>query len=105
MRHDELVAVRRTHPAWRLLIAENAPLVLGFTSQFFLEPNVRSLPGPDAVEALEDYLATLRVIEPDEYPRSAEGYLADWSRPETGWLRRHYPPGTDVPHYEPTPAG
>jgi hypothetical protein len=104
LRHDELAAARRTHPAWRLLAADNAPLVLGFTSQVFLEPNVRSLPGPDVVEALDDYLAALRVVDSDAYPKLAEAYLADWSRPEIGWLRRHYPPGADAPHYEPTPA-
>jgi hypothetical protein len=104
LRYDELSAARRSHPAWRLLTAGNAPLVLGFASHVFLEPNVRSLPGPDVVEALEDYLTALRGVEPDAYPRSAEAYLADWSRPETGWLRRHYPPGADVPHYDPTPA-
>ena len=102
--HDDLVAARRTHPAWRLLAADNAPLVLGFCSRVFLEPNQRSLPAPDVVEALEDYLVGLRVLEPDDYPKSAEAYLADWSRPETGWLRRHYPPGAEVANYEPTPA-
>ena len=105
LRYDELAASRRTYPAWRLLAAENAPLVLGFASHLFLEDNVRSLPGPEVVEALEDYLAALRVVvEPNAYPKSAEAYLGDWSRPETGWLRRHYPPGADLPHYEPTAA-
>jgi hypothetical protein len=104
LRHDELAAARRTHPAWRLLTADNAPLVLGFTSEVFLAPNVRSLPGPEVVEALEDYLGSLRALEPDAYAKSAEAYLADWSRPDAGWMRRYHPPGADVPHYEPTPA-
>jgi len=72
LRYDELAVMRRTHPAWRLLAADNGPLVLAFAVQVFLEPNVRSLPGPDAVEALEDYLTALRVVEPDAYPKSAE---------------------------------
>ncbi len=102
--HEYLVAARRAHPAWRLLGADNAPLILGFCSQVFLEPNVRSLSGPEVVEALGDYLSGVRVLDPEAYPKSAEAYLADWSRPECGWLRRHYPPGADVPYYEPTPA-
>lgn len=104
LRHDELTAARHAHPAWRLLAADNAPLVLGFCSQVFLEPNVRALPNPDVVEALEDYLTVLRVLQPDAYPKSAAAYLADWSHSDAGWLRRHYPLGADVAYYEPTPA-
>lgn len=73
--HAELVAARRTRLAWRLLAADNAPLVLGFCSWVFLEPNQRSLPAPDVVEALEDYLVGPRVLEPDAYPKSAEAPL------------------------------
>lgn len=101
-RHDELASLRRNHPAWRLLAADNAALVLGFLENTFLEPNVRRLPAPDLLDALEDHLDALRVIAPDAYPKSAEAYLADWADPRTGWLRRLYPSGTDLPHYEPT---
>src|SRR4051794_10204710 len=103
-RHDELVALRKNHPAWRLLAADNGPLVLGFLERVFLMPNVRQLPAPDLVEELEDHLLALRAVDPDAYPKSPEAYLTDWADPRIGWLRRFYPPGSDEPHYEPTAA-
>lgn len=132
-RHDELSNLRRNHPAWRLLAADNASLILGFCQQVFLEPNVRQLPGTTLTDKLEDHLDELRKLDGHSgvtngqgvtgtYPRSAEAYIADWSDPQTGWLRRTYPtrptrsagPGTttatrdiaeaDVPYYEPTSA-
>lgn len=42
-RHDELVSLRGNHPAWRLLAADNASLVIGFCERVFLHPNVRSI--------------------------------------------------------------
>jgi hypothetical protein len=64
------------------------------------------MPGPDLVNALDDHLEGLRAAaeDPSSYPRNASAYLADWSRPDSGWLRRHYPAGRDIPEYEPTPA-
>jgi hypothetical protein len=102
--HDELMAHRRGHAAWRLLTAEHAPLVLGFLTRVFLEPNVRQLPGPELAEALDDHLFALRTADPGSYPKAPEAYLADWTDPARGWLRRKYPPGSDVPHYAPTAA-
>src|SRR5436309_3429880 len=103
-RHDELSALRRTHPAWRLLAADNAPLVLGFLERVFLTPNVRVLPAPELLEALDDHLWALRAVDPDAYPKTPEAYVADWSDPRTGWLRRFRPDDTDVPHHAPTSA-
>lgn len=103
-RHEELTSLRANHPAWRLLHADHAPLVLGFLTSAFLEPNVRSMPGPELAEALDDYLVALRSPGNDDYPKSAEAYLGDWADPRRGWLRRFYPTGSDVPHFAPTAA-
>jgi flagellar motility protein MotE (MotC chaperone) len=102
--HDDLVAQRRSHPAWRLLAAEHAPLVLGFLDRAFLAPNVRALPGPDLVEVLDDHLYALRAADSAAFPKTPEAYVADWADPARGWLRRWYPAGSDVPHYAPTAA-
>lgn len=103
-RHEDLVALRRSHPAWRLLAADHAPLVVAFCESVFLQPNVRRLPGPELVDALDDHLDALRALDPDSYPKSAWAYVSDWAEPRTGWLRKHYPAGSDIPHYEPTAA-
>lgn len=102
--YDDLLDRRANHPAWRLLMADHGPFVLGFLSQTFLEPNVRSLPQPQIVDALEDCLLARRADTPDAFPKSAEAYLSDWSDSKAGWLRRSYPPGSDIPVYEPTAA-
>ena len=31
-------------------------------------------------------------------------YLNEWTANERGWLRKHYPPGSDEAHFELTPA-
>jgi hypothetical protein len=41
--YDEIDSLCRRSPAWRLLRAANAPLVLGFLGRVFVEENVRSL--------------------------------------------------------------
>jgi flagellar motility protein MotE (MotC chaperone) len=103
-RYDELVSLRGNHPAWRLLAADNAPLILGFCERVFLLPNVRSIAHPDIVEALQDHIDALHKATPDAYPKKVEAYLADWSDPRTGWLRRSFPADTEVAYYQPTSA-
>lgn len=39
MEHDEIEVLREGHPAWRLLRAGNAALVLSFLGRFFVEDN------------------------------------------------------------------
>jgi hypothetical protein len=43
MDFDELDLLRRADPAWKLLRADNAPLVLSFLRKVFVEDNVRSI--------------------------------------------------------------
>jgi hypothetical protein len=38
------------------------------------------------------------------YPKSALEYLNDWAANDKAWLRKFYPPGTDEPHFDMTPA-
>lgn len=93
---------RSTHAAWKLLAADHAPLVIGFLAAAYLEPNVRLMAEPELVERLEEYLERCRNHEPDAYPKPPIAYLANWAT--AGWLRRSFPTGTDIAHYEPTSA-
>ena len=105
MDHDDLQSLRRSHPGWRLLQADNAPMVVAFLHRCFVAPNVRALPATELENALEDYLYHLRARLGDEaYPRGAVEYLADWAADERGWLRKYYPQHSDEPHYDLTPA-
>ena len=100
-----LDALRRHHPAWRLLLADSAPLVASFLARVFVQPNVRVMAQADLVEALEDELYALRErLGEGAFPRRASAYLDDWAGNERGWLRKFYPAGSDEPHYDLTPA-
>ena len=105
MDYAAIEGLRRTHPAWRLLAADTAPLVVSFLHRTFIIPNVRALSQPDLLSRLDDFLYDLRRISEDDAPkRQAGDYLGDWSADERGWLRRYYPPNSDEPHYDLTPA-
>ena len=103
--YPTLELLRRSHPAWRLLRADNAPLVASFLHRAFLARNRRFLSQADLAETLEDVLFSLRESYGQEsFPKSAIAYLNDWSDNSRGWLRKFYPPGTDEAHFDLTPA-
>ena len=52
--------LRKNHPAWRLLCAQHAPLIISFLHRVFVAPNRRTIAQADIVEALEDELFSLR---------------------------------------------
>jgi hypothetical protein len=100
-----LDAMRQSHPAWRLLCAEHAPLVASFLHRVFIEPNVRIMSQADLAEALEDELFALRErLGKSEFPKTAVDYLNDWTSVDRGWLRKFYPQGSDEPFFDLTPA-
>lgn len=103
--YTTLDALRRQHPAWRLLAAEHAPLIGSFLHRAFIVPNVRVMAQADLAEALEDTLFGLRErLGNQVFPKSAPDYLNDWAANEKGWLRKFYPAGSDEPHFDLTPA-
>ncbi len=107
MDHDQIETLRERHPAWRLMRADNAPLVLSFLGLHFVEDNNGARPAGALADELDDLLTTLEAGgDPDRprYPKRAEAYLADWSADGVGWLRRFYPVGSDEVHYDATPA-
>ena len=105
MNYDELVALRRSHPAWRLLLASHAPLVASFLHEAFIAPNVRTLSQSALRSKLEDALYRLREVDAtDAFPRGADQYLDEWADEGHGWLRKYYPPDSDEPHFDVTPG-
>jgi len=100
-----LESLQKNHPAWRLLVAEHAPLVASFLHRVFVLPNVRGRDRAGLVSLLEDTLFELRRERgPEAYPRDAADYLEVWAQESQGWLRKYYPPGSDEAHYDLTPA-
>lgn len=101
---DTLDAMRRQHPAWRLLQADSAPLVLSFLHRVFVAANVRVMSRAALAERLDDALFALREQRGEVFPKAAAEYLDDWAANDRGWLRKFYPPGSDEPHFDLTPA-
>ena len=105
LNYQTLVQLRKTHPAWRLLMADHAPLIASFLDKVFIQPNVRVMSQADLTAKLEDLLYQLREQEgADTFPRSGQVYLDEWAQNDKGWLRKFYPHNSDEPHYDLTPA-
>ncbi|MBE9486703.1 MAG: DUF3375 family protein, partial [Chloroflexi bacterium] len=101
LNYTTLDLLRQSHPAWRLLRSDYAPLVASFLHRVFIAPNVREMAQADLAEALEDELFALREQGgPESFPRSASAYLNDWADNDKGWLRKFYPTGSDEPHFD-----
>ncbi|MBY4571145.1 hypothetical protein ACN95_14075 [Gordonia sihwensis] len=105
MQFDEIVAVRRSNAAWRLLRADNAPLLLSFLGRVFVDDNVREISESALVSLLDEELYSLNErLGEGTYPRSPKAYLDEWSAADTAWLRKYYVIESDEPHYDATPA-
>jgi len=95
-----LQTLRRNHPAWRLLAAEHAPLVISFLYRTFIQPNIRTLAQQELISRLQDYLFYLSEQAGEAlFPKPAIRHLDDWSSDEHGWLRKYYPAHSDEPHF------
>lgn len=105
MQFDEIVAVRKGNAAWRLLRADNAPLLLAFLGRVFVDDNVREISESALVSLLDDELYGLnKRLGEGTYPRTPKAYLDEWAAADTGWLRKYYVIESDEPHYDATPA-
>lgn len=69
-----LSQLRKTHPAWRLLCSEHAPLVISFLHQVYIEPNVRSLSQSELILKLTDFLYLIQQQDAEAFPKSAYAY-------------------------------
>jgi hypothetical protein len=90
----------RTEPAWRLLSADNAPVVVALLQALLLEKD-RKLPASLLVERLGRHLEQLRA-EGWDLPQAASAYLADWLT--AGWLERSYAGGGEEEYELTAPA-
>lgn len=104
MDHDTLDRLRQTHPAWRILVADHAPLVLSFLILAFIQPNRRTIPAPEITAHLDAYLDQLRETYSERYPRPARDYLEDWAAPNRAYLRKYYPKSGPDAEFDLTPA-
>lgn len=105
MDYQQLLTQRRTHPAWRLLAADNAPMIASFLHRSFIAPNLRTIARQQLASQLDDHLFHLHESAGEiVFPKPATAYLDDWASDERGWLRKYYPSGQDEPHFDLTSA-
>lgn len=101
MDYQQLSAQRRSHPAWRLLAADHAPMIASFLHRQFIVPNLRTIARQELASQLDDHLYHLHELAGEVlFPKSATAYLDDWASDERGWLRKYYPAGQDEAHYD-----
>jgi hypothetical protein len=104
MEYATLAKLRKHHAGWKLLNADSAPFIASFLHRAFVRPNARSIRQDELEAQLEDYLHFLRDVEGADFPRTARKYLEDWANGEVAILRKYYPPGSDEPEFDLTPA-
>ncbi len=103
--YDELTRLRDHHPAWVLLRARNAPLIMSFLGRVFVDENQGSRTASQLVELLDDELYALNQrLGKNEFPRRAGEYLDEWASYDHGWLRKFYPPKSDEANYDLSPS-
>ncbi|HYO85784.1 MAG TPA: DUF3375 domain-containing protein [Dermatophilaceae bacterium] len=106
MDHETAAYLRARSGAWRLLRADTAPLILHVLGQIFIVDNVRTIAEPDLLARIDDLLYAANASSAGDgepaYPRSARAYLGTWADPDQGWLRKYYPEGSQVAHYDAT---
>ena len=72
MDYRTLEQLRKTNPAWRLLVAGNAPMIVSFLYKTFIQPNVRTMAQPKLASRLANYLYGLREkLGEESFPRQA----------------------------------
>ena len=86
----------RLQSTWRLLAADNAPLIAGLLQALLLD-DARQLPASLLHERLAHELEELRT-HGHVAPRTAQAYVADWLT--AGWLERRFPEGVSEEQYE-----
>lgn len=90
----------REGPVWRLLAADNGPIVIGLLQAHLLEAE-RSIPASILFERLGRDLEGLRA-RGENLRQTAQGYVADWLA--AGYLTRRFPAGAAEEEYELTTA-
>lgn len=101
MEYDQLLLQRRNHPAWRLLAADNAPMIASFLHRSFIVSNVRTVSRQQLSSLLDDHLYHLHESAGEVvFPKPAAAYLDDWASDDKGWLRKYYPAGQDEAHFD-----
>jgi hypothetical protein len=104
MDYLSLTQMQKNQSAWRLLQADNAPLIISFCQHIFIDENRRSVPQAELEELLENHLYQIRLKHGNDlHPRSSKDYLDEWSKNDKAFLRKYYPRQADEAEFDLTP--
>ncbi len=102
MDHD-YIKYLKDHPTIKILRVDNSPLIISFFFLQFKKHNRIVITNTEMTTNLSDYIYSLREkLGEAFYPNSAQDYLTSWTN--DGFLRKYYPPDSDEPIFELTPA-
>lgn len=87
MTFDFLQTLRRNHPAWRLLCADQAPLLAAFFYREFLAAHRRGIETEEILQDLDLFLYDVSRQTGELAGRTPQEYLDRWT--EQGWLRKY----------------
>ncbi|MDR2626039.1 MAG: DUF3375 domain-containing protein [Zoogloeaceae bacterium] len=99
MKADKAIATyrrMRVQPLWRLLAADNGPVIIGLLQSHLYE-NERSLPASIFHERIGRSLEDLRA-QGEDFSQTAQIYVANWLA--DGYLERRFPAGVSEEEYE-----
>ena len=102
--YDQLQFSFKNSAGLKLLQSTNAPFTISFLYHQFKRAQRVTIPLPELVEKLEDYLEMLHETEPERYRNSASNYLNLWCDDDHQFLRKYYQTGSDDPVFELTPG-
>lgn len=93
-----LKSLADSSPAWSLLRAKNAPVILSICAAVFQSDN-RQVDGSELILTVDGLLHTIRdTVGADFLPHTATQYVTDWVK--AGYLIRRSPYGTREEQYE-----
>lgn len=99
MKANKIIAIyhrMRSEPLWRLLAADNSPIIIGLL-QTYLYEDQKSLPASTFQDRLSRDLEELRA-NGEDLPQIAQTYIANWLA--NGYLERRFPANTKEEVYE-----
>lgn len=98
MQPRDLELMRKHHPAWRLLAATHATLVISFLYHAFIARNRRQIAESELIPLLQEHLMSAREESGEgSYSLTAKAYLNEWASPDYGYLRVTFDVGSDDP--------
>ena len=107
MDHSDVERLRDRHPAWRLLRAANAPLILAFLGRYFVESNHGATSMP-RIWPRRWTTSSMRLTQLTRVPRGIRSQRPTiWTTgpiPMQAGCAAFYPLGSDEVHYDATPA-